>query len=38
LEVPSEKIKEKLEDMETKYYDEDVHKGVFLAVPKFLKV
>ena len=37
LEVPSEKIKEKLEDMETKYYDEDVHKGVFLAVPKFLK-
>jgi spermidine synthase len=38
LEVPSEKIKEKLKDMETKYYDEDVHKGVFLAVPKFLKV
>ncbi|MBW9222205.1 spermidine synthase [Methanothermococcus sp. SCGC AD-155-C09] len=37
LDVSPEKIKEKLKSIETKYYDEDVHRGVFLAVPKFLK-
>ncbi|HIQ32239.1 MAG TPA: spermidine synthase [Methanothermococcus okinawensis] len=37
LDVPPERIREKLQGMETKYYDEDVHRGVFLAVPKFLK-
>ncbi|HID47418.1 MAG TPA: polyamine aminopropyltransferase [Methanothermococcus okinawensis] len=37
LDVPTERIREKLKNMETKYYDEDVHRGVFLAVPKFLK-
>ncbi len=38
LDVDSEHIKKGLKDMETKYYDEEVHKGVFLAVPKFLKL
>jgi len=37
LDVSPEKIKKKLKSIETKYYDEDVHRGVFLAVPKFLK-
>ncbi|CAB3289374.1 Polyamine aminopropyltransferase [Methanocaldococcus lauensis] len=37
LDVDEEKIKECLKDMETKYYDEEVHKGIFLATPKFLK-
>ncbi|XRO75596.1 spermidine synthase [Methanocaldococcus sp. 28A] len=37
LEVDEVRIKEALKDMETKYYDEEVHKGIFLASPKFLK-
>ncbi len=37
LEVDEEKIKEALNEMKTKYYDEEVHKGIFLATPKFLK-
>jgi len=37
LDVPPEKIREKLKKIDTKYYDEDVHRGVFLSVPKFLK-
>jgi len=37
LEVDEEKIKETLKEMKTKYYDEEVHKGIFLATPKFLK-
>ncbi|ADC69766.1 spermidine synthase [Methanocaldococcus sp. FS406-22] len=37
LEVDEERIKEALKDIETKYYDEEVHKGIFLASPKFLK-
>ncbi|WP_423792816.1 spermidine synthase [Methanocaldococcus indicus] len=37
LKVDENKIKEKLKSMETKYYDEEVHKGIFLATPKFLK-
>jgi len=30
-------IENKLKDMATKYYDQDVHKGVFLATPRYLK-
>ncbi len=37
LEVNKEDILSRLEDIETKYYDEDVHYGVFLATPKYLK-
>ncbi|ACX72360.1 spermidine synthase [Methanocaldococcus vulcanius M7] len=37
LETDEKKIKEKLKDIKTKYYDEEVHKGIFLATPKFLK-
>jgi len=37
LEVDEERIKEALKDIETVYYDEEVHKGIFLASPKFLK-
>ncbi|NPA62587.1 MAG: spermidine synthase [Methanococci archaeon] len=37
LKTDEKKIKEKLKDIKTKYYDEEVHKGIFLATPKFLK-
>ncbi|MDK2790504.1 MAG: spermidine synthase [Methanothermococcus sp.] len=37
LTADMEKIKEKVSKMETKYYDEEVHRGVFLATPRFLK-
>ncbi|AEF95930.1 spermidine synthase [Methanotorris igneus] len=37
LDVDENKIKEKLKNIPTKYYDEEVHKGVFLSSPKFLK-
>ncbi|MCS3900610.1 polyamine aminopropyltransferase [Methanococcus voltae] len=39
LETETAEIVAKMEKygMETKYYDEEVHKGVFLAIPKFLK-
>lgn len=37
LESDREEIKEKLEEIDTIYYDEDVHIGVFLATPKYLK-
>ncbi len=37
LEVDEEHIKNKIKNMDTKYYDEKVHKGIFLATPKFLK-
>ncbi|ADG14007.1 spermidine synthase [Methanocaldococcus infernus ME] len=36
MEVDEETIKERL-NFETKYYDEQVHKGIFLATPRFLK-
>ncbi|MBP2172223.1 polyamine aminopropyltransferase [Methanococcus voltae] len=39
LETNPDEIVAKMEKygMETKYYDEEVHKGVFLATPKYLK-
>ena len=37
LETDENRIKSALKDIETVYYDEEVHKGIFLATPKFLK-
>ncbi len=37
LEIDMNKIKKSLKNIETKYYDEEVHKGVFLSLPRYLK-
>ncbi|ENN96158.1 spermidine synthase [Methanocaldococcus villosus KIN24-T80] len=37
LDVDENKIREALKEIKTKYYDEEVHKAIFLSTPKYLK-